>query len=165
VALQLCSRQLDIDVDGHFATVVIGVGDLTSRQIALASAGHLNPLIVSGDQAKFVQTAVGPPLGVGRTAYQSTTITMAPGSMLLAYTDGLVERRTEDLDLGFQRLAGAAAGPTNQPLDDVLTDILSIMTGDGADDDIAILAFKWASIEALSPDDLIQAAPLVARSS
>jgi serine phosphatase RsbU (regulator of sigma subunit) len=97
-------------------------------------------------------------LGVASTAYESTTITMTPGSILLAYTDGLVERRTEDLDLGFQRLADAAATPTNQPLDDVLTDILSIMTGDGADDDIAILAFKWGTGGAPNSDDLLQAA-------
>jgi serine phosphatase RsbU (regulator of sigma subunit) len=153
VALQMCSRQLDIDQDGHFATVVVGVGDITSRQITLANAGHPNPLIVSGDRAQFVDTAVGPPLGVTSaasksTSYESTTIAMAPGSMFLAFTDGLVERRGEDLDLGFRRLAAAATTPTGLALNDLLTDVLLTMTNDGTDDDIAILAFKWTMAEA-----------------
>jgi len=106
--LDMCSRQLDIAVDEHFATVLVGVGDLGSREITLANAGHLNPLLVAGDQTSFVDTAVGPPIGIGPSTYAEMTVAMAPGSTLLAFTDGLIERRGEDIDRGFERLADAA---------------------------------------------------------
>jgi serine phosphatase RsbU (regulator of sigma subunit) len=147
--LEMCSRQLDIAVDGHFATVLVGVGDLRSREITLANAGHLNPLLVTGNQTTFVDTPVGPPIGIGPSAYAETTVAMAPGSTLLAFTDGLIERRGEDIDRGFERLADAATdlGPT---LEGVLSRLLTTVAEDAAGDDIAILAFRW--VGAQSPD-------------
>jgi serine phosphatase RsbU (regulator of sigma subunit) len=155
VALGMCSHQLDIAVDGHFATVLVGVGDLGSREITLANAGHLSPLLVSGDESSFVETVVGPPIGIGPATYLETTIVMPPGSTLLAYTDGLIERRGEDIDRGFERLADAATG-LDTTLDGVLTRLLSTVAEDAAGDDIAILAFRW--VDADLPDPLSVAA-------
>jgi serine phosphatase RsbU (regulator of sigma subunit) len=147
--LEMCSGQLDIAVDGHFATVLVGVGDLGSREITLANAGHMNPLLVAGDRTSFVDTAVGPPIGIGPSTYAETTFPMPPGSTLLAFTDGLIERRGEDIDRGFERLADAAAalGPT---LEGVLSRLLITVAEDTAGDDIAILAFRW--VDGQSPD-------------
>ena len=47
VVLGMCSRQLDLEEDGHFSTVLVGVGDLTSGEVTLASAGHPAPLVLS----------------------------------------------------------------------------------------------------------------------
>jgi hypothetical protein len=154
-ALGMCSRQLDIAVDGHFATVLVGVGDLGSREITFANAGHLNPLVVSGDESSFVDTTVGLPIGIGPTTYVETTMVMPPRSTLLAFTDGLIERRGEDIDRGFQRLANAATD-FDATLDGVLTSLLSTMAEDTARDDIAILAFRW--IDAVLPDPVPVAA-------
>lgn len=153
--LEMCSRQLDIAVDGHFATVLVGVGDLGSREITVANAGHLNPLLVSGEHTSFVDTTVGPPIGVGPSTYAETTVAMAPGSTLLAFTDGLIERRGEDIDRGFERLADAATdlGPT---LEGVLSRLLTTVAEDTAGDDIAILAFRW--VDAQSPDPVSMSA-------
>jgi serine phosphatase RsbU (regulator of sigma subunit) len=147
--LGMCSRQLDIAVDGHFATVLVGVGDLGSREITLANAGHLNPLLVSGDQTSFVETTVGLPIGIGPSTYAETTVAMAPGSTLLAFTDGLIERRGEDIDRGFERLADAATD-LDATLEAVLSRLLTTVAEDTAGDDIAILAFRW--VDAQSPD-------------
>ncbi|HZV26499.1 MAG TPA: SpoIIE family protein phosphatase, partial [Acidothermaceae bacterium] len=150
--LGMCSGQLDIDVDGHFATVLVGVGDLGSREITIANAGHMNPLLVAAaGETSFVDTTVGPPIGIGSSTYAETTVAMAPGSTLLAFTDGLIERRGEDIDRGFERLADAATefGPT---LDGVLSRLLTTVAEDTARDDIAILAFRW--IDAQSPDSV-----------
>ena len=148
--LEMCSRQLDIAVDGHFATVLVGVGDLGSREITVANAGHLNPLLVSGEQTRFVDTTVGPPIGIGPSTYAETTVAMAPGSTLLAFTDGLIERRGEDIDRGFERLADAATdlGPT---LEGVLSRLLTTVAEATAGDDIAILAFRWVDAQAPDP--------------
>jgi Stage II sporulation protein E (SpoIIE) len=146
VALELCARQLNIDVDGHFATVVIGTGDLTSQVVTLANAGHLNPLLITGRGAQVVETKVGPPLGVTTAAYELTTFAMEPGSTLMAFTDGLIERRDADIDLGFERLADAATTSTGRSVDDMLSAVLSVMSDyTGAEDDIAILAFRWTA--------------------
>ncbi|MCW2495897.1 PP2C family protein-serine/threonine phosphatase [Jatrophihabitans sp.] len=141
-ALQMSARQLDITVDGHMATVIVGVGDLAARQVTVANAGHPLPLLVTPGGASFLPMPVGRPLGVGGGTYVSTTFTMPAGSTLLAFTDGLVERRDEDLDLGMARLAAAAGGPP-RPLDTLLVELLATMTQDGSDDDIAMLAFRW----------------------
>ena len=142
VVLEMCSRQLNVNQDGHLATVLVGIGDVDSGVITVANAGHLDPLIVSGETVDFAQTIVGLPLGVTYVAYAPTTVQLAPGSALIAYTDGLVERRGESIDVGLERLALAAA-TTTTTLDDLLSTITSTLNSDGPDDDIAILAFRW----------------------
>jgi serine phosphatase RsbU (regulator of sigma subunit) len=140
--LEMCSRQLDVVTDGHFATVLVGLGDYRSRTVTFANAGHPNPLMVTQSRSTFIVTDVGLPLGVAPTEYNTTTIVMEPGSTLYAFTDGLVERREEDLDVGLGRLVEAAAW-TDQPLEDQVTAVLTAMTSDGSEDDTAILAFRW----------------------
>jgi serine phosphatase RsbU (regulator of sigma subunit)/type II secretory pathway pseudopilin PulG len=145
LALSMCSRHIDITVDGHFATALVGIGDLVSGELTMSSAGHLNPLICTEAESRFVEVAGGVPLGVARASYAATTVVIEPGSTFIAFTDGLVERRHEDIDEGLRRLARAAA-PSTAPLDDVVSALLATMTSDGADDDdIAILAFRWTA--------------------
>ena len=143
VVLEMCSRQLDIRSDGHFATVLVGVGDLISRQITLANAGHLNPLLISNTECKYATTNGGLPLGCGPCTYEATSIHVSPGSTFLAFTDGLIERRGESIEVGFERLARAATAPY-RTLDGLLSDLLSRMVHSGAEDDIAVLAFRWS---------------------
>lgn len=142
--LGMCTGQIDVTRDEHFATVLVGVGNLATREITFANAGHLNPVIITADGARLAETAVGVPLGVDSSAsYEVTTVVMAPGSALIAFTDGLVERRGEDLLCGLGRLTDAAA-PIGDSLDESLTRIVSVMNHEGSEDDIAILAFRWA---------------------
>jgi serine phosphatase RsbU (regulator of sigma subunit) len=143
VVLAMCSRQLDIALDGHVATALVGVGDLTTGELKLANAGHMAPLLVEGSTPIYVSTDVGPLLGLGPSSYALTTIEMPPGATLLAFTDGLVERREENLDVGFARLSEAVAHSASD-LDSWLSGIVSAMGHPGADDDIAILALQWS---------------------
>jgi serine phosphatase RsbU (regulator of sigma subunit) len=122
--------------------VLVGVGDLASREITLANAGHLNPLLHAGSHTSFVDTTVGLPIGIGPATYDETTVAMAPGSTLLAFTDGLIERRGEDIDRGFERLADAATD-LGTTLESGLSRVLTTVAEDAAGDDIAILAFRW----------------------
>jgi len=142
VVLEMCSCQLDVGVDGHFATVLVGIGDVESREIVLANAGHLEPLVVSGAAAEFVKTERGLPLGVSPGTYTSSTVVMPSGSIFLGFTDGLIERRGEAIDVGLLRLAEAAT--TQSPtLEGLLTDLISDLVTQGPSDDIALLAFRW----------------------
>jgi serine phosphatase RsbU (regulator of sigma subunit) len=143
--LEKCASQLLVGVDGHFATVLVGVGDVTARELTLANAGHLNPLLIDGDASHFVTTSVGVPLGViGGRRYESTTVSVPPGATLLAFTDGLVERRGEILDAGLGRLQQAARGG-NGLLDDLLTKVIADLSNNDSEDDIAILGLRWTS--------------------
>jgi sigma-B regulation protein RsbU (phosphoserine phosphatase) len=75
---------------GKFVTMVYGVLDAASRELTLASAGHLRPLLINHHCA-FVDLDTGLPLGLGPSSYPQRTITLAPGTQLLLYTDGITE--------------------------------------------------------------------------
>ncbi len=143
--LEKCSGQLHLLTDGHFATVLVGVGNARTRSITLANAGHFNPLLIDGDTPAFLDTVVGVPLGVsGGGGYESVTVTLPPASTLIAFTDGLVEHRGECLDVGLKRLIEATR-QTEDSLDLVLTRVVSDLTDDASEDDIAILGLRWKS--------------------
>jgi serine phosphatase RsbU (regulator of sigma subunit) len=142
VVLEMCSRQLSVNRDGHMATVLIGVGDTESGAVTLANAGHLNPLQVSEGAATFIQTDVGMPLGVSPSRYTTTTVHLASGSALVAFTDGLVERRRENIDIGLERLAHAATEQVHS-VEDLLARLTDTLGPAGSDDDVAVLAFRW----------------------
>ena len=128
--------------DRHFATVVCGLADLDTGTVTVANAGHLPMLVVDGPRSRFLDAPVGPPIGVRRgSRYRSTTVELPLGATLLAYTDGLVERRGEVLDDGLARLRAAAAH-LEAPVEDLLTSILAVLAPDGSDDDTAILALR-----------------------
>jgi serine phosphatase RsbU (regulator of sigma subunit) len=140
--LRKCSFQIRADIEGHFATAVVGIGDMERHEVTLANAGHLNPLLVTSGSTGFVETAVGVPLGIPGGGYESVTVATPSTSTMIAFTDGLVERRGESIDVGMQRLATATAAG-NGPLDDLLTTIIGDLTDEDSEDDIAILALRW----------------------
>jgi serine phosphatase RsbU (regulator of sigma subunit) len=125
--------------------------DPATRRCVLASAGHLPPLLIGpGSAARFAHSeALGAPLGLLSQAGQTSEIGfhLAPGMTLLLYTDGLVERRGEDLDQGLARLAEVAArelgGAADEELDSACARIARICAPESSSvDDVAILAFR-----------------------
>jgi len=142
IALEKCSKQFDITVDDHMITAIVGVGNWRTGEFVLANAGHPPPLFTDGEQVDFVSTIVGPPLGVGPSAYKSVTITLPPGDAVVMYTDGLIERRTEDIDTGMNRLADVIAPIATRPLEDLVDLVLDSLRDDDAADDIALLALR-----------------------
>jgi serine phosphatase RsbU (regulator of sigma subunit)/type II secretory pathway pseudopilin PulG len=144
-ALEKCSRQFDITTDGHIITVLVGVGNWRTGEITVANAGHPLPLLVSDPGASFVPMPVGLPLGAGPTGYDSATFTMPVGATLLAFTDGLVERRAETIDDGMGRLLETAPPLAARPLDTFVGDLLASMRDESTTDDIALLALRRMS--------------------
>jgi Serine phosphatase RsbU, regulator of sigma subunit len=145
VILNKVWRLIDVGRDGHFATAICGSLDLSARRLTLANAGHPEPLLVAGGNGEFVATHIGPPLGVQTGgAYVASTITLPADGTLLAYTDGLIERRDESLDVGLERLKRAALH-TGGSIDDMLTRVLAEAIPSGSADDTAILGLRWLS--------------------
>jgi sigma-B regulation protein RsbU (phosphoserine phosphatase) len=75
---------------GKFVTMVYGVFDVGSRELTLASAGHLRPLLIN-HHCSFLELDTGLPLGLGVSSYPQCTVTLTPGTQLLLYTDGITE--------------------------------------------------------------------------
>ncbi len=140
-ALALSARQITVAEEGHMATVLVGVGDAATGAMTLANAGHLPPVLCSSVGARLVEGTVDPPLGLGAYAYSAQPISVAPGETLLLYTDGLVERRGELLDVGLARLVDAASAQGDD-LEVFVDTLIDQLTGPGSTDDIAVLALR-----------------------
>jgi serine phosphatase RsbU (regulator of sigma subunit) len=140
------SGLLSVGRDGFFATVLCGLADVPTRTVTLANAGHPAPLLLDGDEAIYVDTLVGRPVGVaGQRPYECVTVTIPPRGALLAFTDGLVERRGESLDAGFSRLRAEALSSRGRGLDEVVEHVIRRLAEDAHDDDTAILGLQWRS--------------------
>jgi serine phosphatase RsbU (regulator of sigma subunit)/anti-sigma regulatory factor (Ser/Thr protein kinase) len=129
------------EFEPHFATCVYAVFDTVDGSCELASAGHLPPLLVRPDgSSEFLDVSPAPPLGIGANPISSRILQIEDGSLLVMYTDGLVEKRTEDIDEGLARLQ-KLFGPTSPtaPLDDLCRLALAGVYDDHQRDDIAIL--------------------------
>ncbi|OLR93616.1 PP2C family protein-serine/threonine phosphatase [Actinokineospora bangkokensis] len=93
------------------ATVIYGVVDIGTARLALSCAGHLPPVLaVPGEPATLLPVPTDLPIGLGLQAdrRRRALVVDLPDQAVLAFcTDGLVERRTEPLDLGLAALTGA----------------------------------------------------------
>ena len=126
------------------ATCVLAEVDPVAGLVRLAAAGHLPPLLLApGRPSRLVRLPLDPPLGVGTQDYHGTTLRLPPGGALLLYSDGLVERRGEDIDDGLNALAALEldpAAPLEKLLDAALAR-LSVRQEEGFDD-VAVLAAR-----------------------
>ncbi len=135
----------------HFATCVYAVFDAVSGSCEVASAGHLPPLLVSPDgSSEFLDVSPSPPLGIGSGPIQTRVFKIRDGSLLVLYTDGLVERRESDIDEGLTRLRETfGPGSASRPLEELCKATLAGVYADHQRDDIAVLV---ARLRRLAPD-------------
>ncbi|MFI8262044.1 SpoIIE family protein phosphatase [Streptomyces sp. NPDC085665] len=130
----------------QIATCVYAVHDPNEGLLAYASAGHL-PILVRDEDGTVRRAAdpTGPPLGTGGWLHTSGTIALGPGSTAVLYTDGLVERRGEDIDEGVAALERALSGAQGTPA--VICDRLMRALGVDADhdDDVAVMVLQQPS--------------------
>jgi hypothetical protein len=94
-----------------FATIVCAVTDPPYETLSVAVAGHPPPVLAApGRAASFVDVQISPPVGAGHeTRRVSTTHEFPSEGVMVLYTDGLVERRGEILDVGLEQLRRAVA--------------------------------------------------------
>jgi phosphoserine phosphatase RsbU/P len=140
--LSLTDRKLQFFEPGIMATALGGLSHPPYESIEFASAGHLPPVVARpGERASLVEMSVAVPLGVRRDLAPVTTEVALPlGSVLVAYTDGLVERRREPIDVGIDRLVA-----TMEPLhpEALCRRLMDVMIGrDSPGDDVAVLALR-----------------------
>ena len=151
-ALRMLDDKIQYFEPGAMATVLYGLYDPQTGELAFSCAGHPPPVLaVPGQQAAML--GVKPSLPIGVASYpqrQTDTASIPPGALLCCYTDGLVERRDRVIDAGIARLAASlngltAARPapddaTARLAEDACATVMRALIGNApAHDDIAVL--------------------------
>ncbi|MDN4172637.1 SpoIIE family protein phosphatase [Nocardioides sp. SOB77] len=126
----------------QIVTCVYAVFDASDHTLTYANAGHLPPVHARADGQLSLLREVGPPLGAGHYGLEPTTVQLDPADVLVLYTDGLVERRGEDLQLGLERLSSAVAPRATLPSAQLLDEVVTALTGSGVDDDVAMVVAR-----------------------
>jgi len=128
----------------EMVTLTYLVYDPATRTLRFTNAGHPPPLLFGGGHSKYLEDGVSPPLGVVEAPdFIETREHVWRGATLLLYTDGLVERRRESIQVGLHRLLREASGHEDADVD-VLCDqvVSSLIEGDHIADDIALVAMR-----------------------
>jgi serine phosphatase RsbU (regulator of sigma subunit) len=139
----------------HFATCAYAVYDAVTGEMELSSAGHLPPLLVNPDGSnELVRVPECPPLGVGLAAelpgegYETVRMQVEDGSLLVLYTDGLVEDREKDIQEGLDWLKGSfGPGSPQESLEDLCkASLREVYEVHHQRDDIAVLIARLRRI-------------------
>ncbi|MFE0633483.1 SpoIIE family protein phosphatase [Streptomyces sp. NPDC058864] len=121
------------------ATCVYAIYDPATRKCSIALAGHPPPAVVHPDgDVHFPDLPHGTPLGLGMTAYEASELHLPKGSLIALYSDGLVEQRHEDIDVGLRRLSEALRLPATS-LQDVSDAVINSLPSHAAGDDVTLV--------------------------
>ncbi|GAB3149830.1 SpoIIE family protein phosphatase [Amycolatopsis stemonae] len=126
-------------------TVFCGVLDPATGALTYSSAGHPPATLVHHDgTAEFLDAGGSVPLAVRIPAKRPEATAVVPvGSLLMLYTDGLVERRRESLDEGIDRATVVAHGARDAELADLAATLMGrLRPADGYEDDVALLLYR-----------------------
>jgi serine phosphatase RsbU (regulator of sigma subunit)/anti-sigma regulatory factor (Ser/Thr protein kinase) len=128
-------------------TCLYAVYDPVSRRCSLARAGHPLPALVTPDGAvSFLDLPACPPLGLGGVPFESIEVELPAGSILALYTDGLIESRYRDIDIGLERLRRALSHQ-EQSLETTCDNVLRAVLPDRPADDIALLVARTRALD------------------
>jgi serine phosphatase RsbU (regulator of sigma subunit) len=110
-----------------------------------ANAGHLPPLVLNpdGSVAELAAWRGDLLLGVDASAQRrESVVTLDRGATVLLYTDGLIERRDDDLDAGYDRLRDVLVELAHLPLQELLDEVLERLVDGHPEDDVALVAVR-----------------------
>jgi PAS domain S-box-containing protein len=154
-------QELSADVAGDLsATCLYAVYDPVSRRCTLARAGHPVPAVVTPDgTADYLDLPVGLPLGLGCLPFEEAEVELPEGSLLVLYTDGLVEsrQRDRDIDAGLNAMRKILsevhihpdASPDAAPSLDAICDrLVDELLPEPAVDDAALLVARTRALPA-----------------
>jgi serine/threonine-protein kinase RsbW len=125
----------------RMATALFATLDPASGQLAIASAGHLPPLLFSAGSTEFLPVRPSRMLGAPQAPTPATQWAgvLPAGGTLVLFTDGLVESRTADIDEGLEQLRAAVERAGTSDPDELCDRLLAELTGAHRADDIALL--------------------------
>lgn len=124
---------------GTYATAAVVVLDAGRARGHVALAGHPPPLRVAAHGVTAYAAAPGPPLGSGLGGYRDAPVRLDPGDAVVAFTDGLVERRDRPIDHGITDLAATLGAVADRRPATLLRVLRRHLADVGPDDDAAVL--------------------------
>lgn len=142
-AVERAVKQLEFDV---LATAIVAhvepEHEVPGARLRWSNAGHLPPVVIDPEgSTRILSHPPDPLVGVGQWDRSEHSTDLAPGSLVVLYTDGLIERRGSTLDEGLAWLAGALAGQQHASPDQVCDLLIGHMPAE-IDDDVALLVLK-----------------------
>jgi serine phosphatase RsbU (regulator of sigma subunit) len=124
----------------QLVTLVYVLADAAAGELQVVNAGHPPPVILHDDGSlETVSQHVTAPLGIGTEDRSAFTVPFSGSDTLLLYTDGLIERRDEDIDVGQDRLAKACTAPPHEDLTKCLEQLVEEVRDHTREDDVAAL--------------------------
>ena len=132
----------------QFVTAFYGILDTTNRTLAYSNAGHNPPMLIDVDGTAHFEERGGVPLGMFRDSrYYEYYATIAPGQILVLYTDGVTEATNPSgEEYGRDRLAEAVRNvrdlPAREMIDVLHRDLIQWTDGQGAGDDVTFFILK-----------------------
>jgi PAS domain S-box-containing protein len=140
------------------ATCLYAVYDQVTRRCSLASAGHPPPAVVApGGTVRFLDLPAAPPLGLGGLPFEEAETELAEGSLLVLYTDGLIESRQRDIGTGLTAMRKVLTGVRLQPgtpphavpsLEAICDSLVDALLPERAEDDAALLIARTRALAA-----------------
>ncbi|WP_327434426.1 ATP-binding SpoIIE family protein phosphatase [Streptomyces sp. NBC_01236] len=150
-------REEERGTDEISATCLYAVYDPVSRTCTLASAGHIPPAVVTPPTADdgaaasravdFPELPIGPPLGLGGLPFETGQFELPQGSLLVLYTDGLVQSRSRGIETALALLRDVLAqAPAS--LEETCDELLSALLPNRPADDVALLVARTGALDA-----------------
>jgi serine/threonine-protein kinase RsbW len=131
---------------GFMTTLVYADLDVHSRDLRFACAGHLPPVLVSAaEPARLAWEGRSLPLGLqgnDEAERPEAGCQLGPGTALLLYTDGLVERRRQPIDAGLERLVAATEANRDEPPERLAANLLHALEESERQDDACVMALS-----------------------
>ena len=125
----------------YATAIVLAMTNDRSRVVA-ASAGHPAPLVAAADGVSVLAVPPGAPIGSGFGGYRLTEADLPSGAALVAFTDGLIERRGHPLDERLTEFAGRLASTGATGPAEIVAVIREQLDTPGRTDDAAVLVIK-----------------------
>ncbi|MFE9449918.1 SpoIIE family protein phosphatase [Streptomyces sp. NPDC006739] len=134
--------RITCELEHYIVTCVYLVYDPHSGQCRIANAGHMPPALARpGGPPALLELPAGAPLGVGGVEFEEVTVDLAPGDLLVLYTDGLVESRRQPIDDRLDVLLGFLDDP-GRPLEEICDLLLYGLRHPDDHDDVALLVAR-----------------------
>ena len=131
---------------GQMVTMLFVAVDPTTWEATVVNAGHPPPLVLDpGGGVSFLEGPVGLPVGLNwNLPYEGSVARLRPGSTLVLFTDGLVDRRDVSVEEGLDRLRTVATelADRDRDLEEVCGSLLLSLVPENASDDVAVLAAR-----------------------
>src|SRR6185312_1362268 len=124
---------------GKFVTMLLAVLNPTTRELTFSSAGHLRPLLVDEQGARFLDSERGMPLGLGTGEFSESRVQLSKGSRLVFYSDGITEATgLSDEEYGAERMRDHVLQP-EASAESILADVRVFANGQGLQDDATVI--------------------------